>query len=109
MRFSSRSLAAVAASLLTLAAVSCSSSHKDKTWPEQPVAAQLTDLQANTLAQQYLDQHSVASPRTCTAEERQPDGWWLYYRTPSEATGTRPPTLSYLLQVHNDGTVEALR
>jgi hypothetical protein len=105
MRFSSRSAAAVA-SLLALAATACSS--QPKTWPAQPVPAQLTDMQAMTLAQQYLDQHAVASPRTCTAEEQQCDGWWLYYKSPFDAAA-KPPTLSYLIQVHNDGRVEQFR
>jgi hypothetical protein len=105
MRLSPRSAAAVAL-LLPLAAASCSSS-KSQSWPAQPVPAMLTDYQANTLAQQYLDQHAVAAPRVVTAEERQPDGWWLYYQTPFNASA-RPPSLVYLMQVNNDGTVNEL-
>jgi hypothetical protein len=102
MRFSTR-FAAVAASLLALTAVSCKSEPK-QSYPTQPVAAHLTDMQANVLAQQYLDQHTVAAPRTLITELRQPDGWWLVYQTPFDSTA-KPPVLSYLIQVHNDGTV----
>jgi len=102
MRFSFRSVAAVA-SLLALTAVGCKSEPK-QTFPAQPVAWQLTDLQANVLAQQYLNEHTVAAPRTCIAEQRQPDGWWLMYLTPFDSTA-KPPVLSYLIEVHNDGTV----
>src|SRR5262245_35674376 len=92
----------VVALLIALAGLSCAS--KSESYPAQPVAAQLTVDQANTLAQQYLDQHAVASPRALIIEQEQPDGWWLYYQTPFDPSA-RPPKLSYLIQVHNDGTV----
>jgi hypothetical protein len=100
MRFSSP-LTAAAAALVALATASCAS---HESFPTQPVAAQLTDVQANVLAQQYLDQHSVAAPRTCQAQQRQPDGWWLTYQPPFNPAA-RPPLLSYVIQVHKDGTV----
>jgi hypothetical protein len=106
MRLSFRSAAAVAL-LLPLAAVSCKSSSKE-TYPAQPIAAQISDYRANLLAQQYLNQHNVAAPRTLITEEKQGEGWWLRYQTPFDAAG-HPPSLSYLIQVHNDGTVTELQ
>jgi hypothetical protein len=104
MRFTSKATVAAAA-LVALATAACSS---HQSYPAQPVAAPLTDYQANVLAQQYLDQHAVPAPRLVTAERAQPDGWWLSYETPFYSTA-RPPMLSYLVQVHNDGTVTPLK
>jgi hypothetical protein len=106
MRLSPRSAAAVAL-LRPLAAASCSSSKKADAFPAQPIAAQLSDFQANTLAQRYLNEHSVAGPRTLITEEKQARGWWLRSQTPFDSTA-HPPSLSYLIQVQNDGTVSEL-
>jgi len=92
--------------LIPLACASCSS--KSQSWPAQPVAAALSFPQAATLGREYLAQHSVDSSAVITADVRQPDGWWLYYKTPFNASA-RPPSLSYLIQVHNDGTVNEFR
>src|SRR5437868_4142286 len=93
-------------SMILLAACSCSS--QSKSWPVAPRAAQLTDAQAATLAQQYLDQQAIAAPRLLSAEQRQPDGWWMWYQTPFDPTA-HPSKLSYVVQVHNDGTVQTMR
>jgi hypothetical protein len=86
--------------VIPLACASCSS--KPESWPTQPVPAVLTLPQAATLAQQYLDQHSVTA--FITGELNMADGWWLQYRTPFDPSAT-PPSSSYLLMVHDDGTV----
>ena len=109
MRFSLSSAAALAL-LLPLATSACSSSSKSQkadAFPAQPIAAQLSDYQAATLAQQYLNQHAVLGPRTLITEEKQGEGWWLRYQTPFDAAA-KPPSLSYLIQVHNDGTVDEM-
>ena len=93
--------------LIPLAGVSCSSS-ESKSYPAQPVPAALTDTQAATLAQGYLRLNAVPTTGVFTGEERLPDGWWLYYHTAFDASA-RPPSLCYLIRVHDDGTVEQLR
>ena len=105
MRFASRLTPAMAL-LIPLVGASCST--KSEPLPQQPVPAALSDAQAATLARQYLDQNDVASRGVITAEERQPSGWWVYYQSPFNVS-SRPPTLSYLIKVNDDGTVDQLR
>ena len=105
MRFASRFTPAMVL-LIPFVGASCSS--KSESLPQQPVPAALSDVQAATLARQYLEQNAVAWPGMITNEERQPSGWWVYYQTPFNAS-SRPPTLSYLIKVNDDGTVDQLR
>ena len=95
-------LTTVAALLIPLAGSSCAR------LPDQPVAAQLSETEANVLAQRYLDQEGAASPRVVTLQEQQEDGWWLFYQTPFDASA-RPPKVSYFVQVRNDGTVRHVK
>jgi hypothetical protein len=104
MRTASRFTAAMAL-LLPLASVSCS--YESHPLTPQPVPAALTKQQAATLAAQYLSENAMPTTGLFVAAERQPDGWWLYYKTAFDASA-RPPSLCYLIRVHNDGTVEPI-
>ena len=104
MRSESRFTTAMAL-MIPLAGVSCSS--ESQPFPAQPVPAALTDRQAVTLAQEYLKQNAVPTTGLIIGEERQPNGWWLYYQTAFDASA-RPPSLCYLIRVHDDGTVDQL-
>lgn len=92
--------------LIALAGASCSS--KQQTFPAQPVPAALTDMQAATLARAYLTQNEVPTSGMIVAEERRPNSWWFYYNTQFDAAA-RPPSVSYLIRVQDDGTVDHLR
>ena len=85
---------------LPLAAASCASTPPE---PAKPLAAQLTDRQADVLARGFLDTKTIPA-RTLVGEEKQERGWWLRYNGPFDATA-KPPQASYLVQVDNDGTV----
>ena len=104
MRFESRICRAMAL-LIPLGFASCSSKQE---FPAQPIPTALTFPQAATLARDYLQQHDVTLSGYIVSERKQPDGWWLYYQTPFNAAA-RPTSLSYLIQVHDDGTVTELR
>ena len=71
----------------------------------QPVAAALTDRQAAVVALGYLRENTLPTTGTFVAEERQPKGWLFYYETPFDASA-RPPSLSYMIRVRDDGTVD---
>ena len=99
MRFTSACRFLVLAAF-PLAAASCASAPD----PGSPVAAQLSDRQANFMARQYLNTHNVSAPRALVAEEKQARGWWLRYEGPFDPQA-KPPQASYLVEVDNDGTV----
>jgi hypothetical protein len=100
MRFTSVRFSAVLFAL-PLAAASCASPPPD---PGSPVPAQLTDRQASVLARDYLDTKKVATPRTLVGEEKQQQGWWLWYDSAFDPAA-KPPQARYLVDVNNDGTV----
>ena len=96
-------LIAAAALLIPLSGLSCSS--ESQPFPSQPIPAALTDRQAAVLAHDYLREHAVPTTGLIAAEERESDGWRLYYETAFDASA-RPPSLAYVLRVRDDGTVD---
>ena len=92
--------------LIPLTGISCSS--ESQPFPSHPIAAALTDRQAATIAQDYLRQNALPTSGLITAEERQSNGWWLYYETAFDPSA-RPPSLCYVLRVRDDGTVDQVQ
>jgi hypothetical protein len=102
MRLASRFTTTIAL-LIPLAGASCTSQQP----AAQPVAAPLSEVQAAMFAREYLAQNSVSATGRFVAQERIPSAWWLIYRAPFDAAA-RPPQLSYLILVHDDGTVSQI-
>jgi hypothetical protein len=103
MRFS-QSCAAAAALIGSSLLVGCASAPR----PASPVAVPLNDVQAISLAEDYLDERGVDEPRFVNSVEPTGDGNLVSVRTGFDA-GARPPVANHLVMVKHTGSVRELR
>ena len=75
--------------------------------PASPVAAPLTDRQAITLAEDYLDERGV-DERHVNYVEGTGDGNLVSFRSGFDA-GARPPVTNHLVLVKHTGSVREIR
>ena len=104
MRFS-QSCAAAAAVLGSSLLVGCASDHAR---PASPVAVPLNDVQAISLAEDYLDERGVDEPRFVNSVEPTGDGNLVSVRTGFDG-GARPPVANHLVMVKHTGSVREMR
>lgn len=88
-------LLSAAAAALLLSAVSCTK------WPESPVPAPMTDLQAGRLADEYLDDADVPA-RIVTSIEPHGYGYFISHKTHVEEDDLTAPRW-YVVDVRHDG------
>ena len=103
MRFS-QSCAAAAALIGSSLLVGCASDPR----PASPVAVPLNDMQAISLAEDYLDERGVDEPRSVNSVEPTGDGNLVSVRTGFDG-GARPPVASHLVMVKHTGSVREIR
>jgi hypothetical protein len=84
-------------------ATACSSSK----YPDSPVPAALSEIEAIRLADLKLAQRDMAARHVISAEQKN-DGWLLAYASPFSA-GSTPPKEWTLVEVLNTGTVREIR
>jgi hypothetical protein len=104
MHFSSPSCAAFAALVGSSLLVGCAS---HESFPASPVPAPLSDKQAISLAEEYLDQHNVDERRMVSSVEPTGDGNLVSFHT-GFAAGAKPPTQSRLVMVKHTGSVREI-
>ena len=104
MRFS-QSCAAGAALIGSSLLVGCAS---DPPRPASPVAVPLNDMQAVSLAEDYLDERGVDEPRFVNSVEPTGDGNLVSVRTGFDG-GARPPVANHLVMVKHTGAVREMR
>ena len=76
--------------------------------PASPVATPLTDRQAITLAEDYLDERGVDEPRYVNYVEGTGEGNLVSVRTGFDA-GATPPVTNHLVLVKHTGSVREIR
>ncbi len=94
------SLPSAAAALLLTGLLGCSNARH---FPESPVPAVLTDREAVSIADEFLRDHEI-STRVVTSIEPQDWGYLVGYHSTFDPN-LRPPKVSHLVAVQNDGDV----
>jgi hypothetical protein len=76
--------------------------------PASPVATPLSDQQAISIAEDYLDEQGVDEPRFVNYVEGTGDGNIVSVRSGFDA-GAKPPVANHLVLVKHTGSVRAIR
>ena len=96
----------LAVSILALLPLASCAHHAD--YPDSPVPAALTDLEAARVADEhFIKQHSPAL--MLQSAEQDAHGWLLAYTSVFDPTQSTPPKASHLVIVENDGKVREIK